>query len=323
MDKVKVSLCLITFNQPDSVACFLESISAYKYGSIEVLIRDDSTNDETFDTVDSYKSSCSVPIHYFRGKKSSSGGYDNALLFLTERAQGEYIWWYGDDVLVEDAISRVLSVLDGPQKFALVWINARNIDDSSDRGLDLGGDKIFEAPGAIFETNVGLLGFPSATIIRRDLISEKIKEAQKFIGTTLTGFYLVMSAITTPGAKSIYIQEPCLLSKPKPTGEVRWYDSFQVHGINYARISLDFRNAIDRKSYRKGIAEHFGRIWRAVLYERALGLETGFASRTPKLIKMAKLYWGYPEFYVAFFLMLLPRPVLGGLFKAFRKLRNR
>jgi hypothetical protein len=95
-----------------------------------------------------------------------------------------------------------------------------------------------------------------------------------------------------------------------------------VHGINYTHISLDFRDAIDRSSYRKGIAEQFGRIWRAVVYERAIGLETGFASRTPKLRKMVTLYWSYPEFYVAFSLMLVPRPVLKVLFKAFQRLRK-
>lgn len=322
MNNIKVSLCLITYNQPDSVSRFLEAINRQGCNGVEVLIRDDSPNDETQEIVNSYESSFPVQIRYFKGEKSPFGGYDKALLFLTEQAAGEYIWWYGDDTLAEDAISRVLDVLAGPDKFALVWLNARNINDPSDKGLDLGGDQVFEMPGAVFETNVGLLGFPSATIVRRELIADKITAASKFIGTTLTGFFLVLSAITSPRAKSFYIQSPCLLSEPKPVGEVRWYDSFRVHGINYTLISLDFKDRIDSVSYRKGVAEHFGRIWRAVLYERAIGLETGFASRTPKLASMTALYWTYPEFYIAFPLMLLPRPVLGMLFRFSRNLRR-
>lgn len=319
MSKVKVSLCLITYNQPNSVACFLEVVSKQVVDGVEVIICDDSSNNDTQDIVDSWVPRFSVPIRYFRGKKSSSGGYDKALLFATEQAIGEYVWWYGDDALAEDAISRVLNVLESPERFALVWLNSRDINDPMDRGLDLGGDCVFETPGGPFKTNVGLLGFPSATIVRRDLISKKIGGAKKFIGTTLTGFYLVLSAITTPRSKSFYIQEPCLLSQMKPSGEVRWYDSFRVHGINYALISLDFKDRIDQKSYRKGISEQFRRSWRAVLYERAIGFETGFASRTPKLAGMTSLYWTYPEFYIAFPLMMLPRPVLRILFRFYQK----
>ena len=322
MSKIKVSLCLITYNQPDSVARLLEAVGKQGGDGLEVLIRDDSPNDDTQDIVNACMLDFPVPLRYFKAEKNPSGGYDKALLFLTEQAEGEYIWWYGDDILADDAISRLLVALASPERFALVWINARNIHDLADKGLDLGGDRIFETPGEVFATNVGLLGFPSATIIRRELISDCIVKARKFIGTTLTGFYLVLSAITAPRVKSLYIQRPCLLSQPKPAGEVRWYDSFEVHGINYMLISLDFRDRIDGASYRKGIAEHYGRIWRAVVYERAVGLETGFASRNLKLAQMARLYWTYPEFYLAFPLMLLPRPVLGMAYRTYRKLRG-
>jgi abequosyltransferase len=319
---IKVSLCLITYNQPDSVARFLEAVGRQAVDGVEVLVRDDSPNNDTLDIVNACAPGFPVPLRYFKGEKSTSGGYDKALLYLTAQAEGEYIWWYGDDILADDAISRVLAALASPEKFALVWLNARNIHDPTDKGLDLGCDHIFETPGEIFATNVGLLGFPSATIIRRELVAACINKAQKFVGTTLTGFYLVLSAITVPRVKSFYIQQPCLLSQPKPAGEVRWYDSFGVHGINYTLISLEFGDRIDGASYRKGISDHYGRIWRAVVYERAVGLETGFASRSPKLAWMARLYWTYPEFYIALPLMLIPRPVLGMAYRTYRVLRG-
>jgi len=323
MSKIKLSICLITCGQPDSVARFLEASGKQGVDGVEVLVCDDSPNNETRDIVNSCASNFPVPLRYFKGNRSPSGGYDKALIYLSERAEGEYIWWYGDDVLADDAISRVLAAVASPEKFALIWLNARNIDDPSDKGLDLGGDRTFESPGEIFATNVGLLGFPSATIIRRELVAASIDEARKYIGTTLTGFYLVLSAITAPRAKAVYIQQAILLSFAKPAGEVRWYDSFEVHCINYALISLDFRDRIDRVSYRSGIADHYGRIWRAVVYERAIGLETGFASRGPKLARMASLYWSYPEFYIAVTLMSLPRSVLGMAHQIYRRLRCR
>ena len=323
MNQIKISLCLITYNQPASVTRFFESLAQQATSEIELLIRDDSPNSETREVVEFYVSTLSIPIRYFKGEKSLTGGYDKALLFLTERAQGEYIWWFGDDAFAKDAISIVMSTLNRPEKFAMVLINSRDINNPLDKGLDLQGNQIFNLPGEIFRINVGLLGFPSATILRRELIAEKIEEAHKFIGTTLTGYYLVLTAITSTGAKSFYVQTPCLLSNPKPEGEVRWYDSFAVHGLNYTLISLDFVDKIDRISYRKGISDQYRRAWRAVIYERALGYQTGFAAPTPKLAKMTSLYWTYPEFYIAFPLMMMPRPALGLMWRIYKKLRNK
>jgi hypothetical protein len=95
-----------------------------------------------------------------------------------------------------------------------------------------------------------------------------------------------------------------------------------VHGINYTLISLDFVDKIDRIPYRKGISDQYGRAWRAVIYERALGYQTGFAASRPKLAKMSSLYWTYPEFYIAFPLMLMPRPLLRIMWKIYKNLRN-
>ncbi len=322
MSNIKISLCLITYNQPESVARFLELLAQQATSAIELLIRDDSPNSKTQEVVDFYISKLSIPVRYFKGEKSLIGAYDKALLFLTEKAEGEYIWWFGDDAFARDAVSTVLSVLNRSENFALVLINSRDINNPLDKGLDLQGDQIFNFPGEMFRINVGLLGFPSATILRRELIAEKIKEAYKFVGTTLTGYYLVLAAITSIGAKSFYIQTPCLLSNPKPEGEARWYDSFAVHGINYTLISLDFVDKIDRISYRKGISDQYGRAWRAVIYERALGYQTGFAASRPKLAKMSSLYWTYSEFYIAFPLMLMPRPLLSIMWKIYKNLRN-
>ncbi len=150
--------------------------------------------------------------------------------------------------------------------------------------------------------------------------------AQKFIGTTLTGYYLVLHVISQKNKEFVFLQETCILSNTKPPGEVRWYDSFQVHGINYFIVAQEFKDKFDRNSLRKGLADQFGRIWRAVIVERALGLKTGFASPSPKIINMSRLYWSYPEFYIALPLMLLPRPVLRvsyALLKKTRKLRGK
>ena len=85
---IKVSLCLITYNQPDSVASFLEAVGRQGVDGVEVLVRDDSSNNETQAIVNAFITNSPLPLRYFKGEKSAFGGYDKALLFLTELAKG-------------------------------------------------------------------------------------------------------------------------------------------------------------------------------------------------------------------------------------------
>lgn len=320
-NKPTLSICLPTYNQPNSIRAFFQSIERQLSPEVEILIRDDSPNDDTGAVVRDFSAHLPIPIHYFKGEKSKVGGYDKALLFLTKQAEGKYLWWYGDDVLADGAVARILSLTKKQPDLSFIWLNARDKNDEKDLGFDLGGDKLFKNGSEIFATNVGLLGFPSATLLRREEALGGLSGAEKFIGTTLVGYYLVLYVISK-NKMAYFMQEPCLLSDPKPPGEVRWYDSFQVHAVNYYVIAQDFKDKFDRRAFRRGLADQFGRIWRAVIVERALGLKTGFASQSPKISKMAKLYYSYPEFWIALPLFLVPRPILGWAYKTYKFLRG-
>ncbi len=317
-NKPLISICIITCNQPEAVKNVIYDISLQESEDIEILVRDDSSDSKTEKIVEKAIKEINVPIQYFHSKKESFGGYDKALLDITEKANGKYVWWFGDDRLSKKAIDKVVSIAKSEDDFSFIWLNARNINDSSDIGFDLGGDMTFSNASDIFEKNVGLLGFPTITILNREEAIRGIEGAQNFIGTTLTGFFLLLYVITQKNKKSIFVQEPIILSEPKPHGENRWYDSFQVHGINYFLVAKNFKNSILPKSFRKGMSDQYGRIWRAVVYERAMGLSTGFASSSQKIWKMTKLYWLYPEFYIALPLMLLPRFVLRLVYKLYK-----
>lgn len=317
-----LSICIPTYNQPEAIENFFASVSGQLTSDVEILIRDDSPNEDTTPIVDKYRSKIPAPLVYFKGEKSKVGGYDKALLFLTSKANGQYIWWYGDDVMVPGAIGRILETIRINPHVSFIWLNSRDISNPNDQGLNLGGDKYFTDGSEVFAINVGLLGFPSITLLKREEALPEIPNAQKFIGTTLTGYYLVLHILSQKNKKFIFLQDPCLMSNPKPPGEVRWYDSFQVHGINYFVIAQAFKRKFEGKQFRKGLADQFGRIWRAVIVERALGLNTGFAAPSPKLWKMTKLYWSYPEFYVALPLMLLPRFILRLCYLLFKGMKK-
>lgn len=316
-----ISICIPTYNQPNSIRTFFDSAENQLTDDMEVIIRDDSPNDETGRVIKEWNGKLKCPVKYFKGEKSEFGGYDKALLFLTREARGRYLWWCGDDILAPDAVERILALIKSNSELDFIWLNARDINIETDRGFDLGGDKAFKNGSEIFSTSVAHLGFPSVTILRHEKAIKNISGAEKFIGTTLTGYYLVLSVISQNG-KAYFIQKPCLLSHPKPQGEIRWYESFTVHGVNHYVIAQKFKDKFDKRAFRKGLADQFGLAWRAVIVERALGFNTGFASLSPKIWKLTKLYWSYPEFWVALPLFMLPRPALALAYKFYKQIKN-
>ena len=191
-NKPLISICIITCNQPEAVKNVIYDISLQESEDIEILVRDDSSDSKTEKIVEKAIKEINIPIQYFHSKKESFGGYDKALLDVTEKANGKYVWWFGDDRLSKKAIDKVVSIARSKDDFSFIWLNARNINDSSDIGFDLGGDMTFSNASDIFEKNVGLLGFPTITILNREDAVRGIKDAKKFIGTTLTGFFLLL-----------------------------------------------------------------------------------------------------------------------------------
>ncbi|MBI4993479.1 glycosyltransferase family 2 protein [Candidatus Wolfebacteria bacterium] len=315
-EKFILSICIPTYNEPDNVKLLLENLSKQSTPEVEILIRDDSTDDKTEKIVNSYLTKIPGQLRYFKGEKAAIGGYDIALLSLIESAKGDYIWWFGNDVMGDGAINKIITTIKRFPDISLIWINSAGIHNQSDVGVDFGGDRFFINADEVFETDVGLLGFSS--IIKRKEAMEGMEESKKFIGSALACFYLSLHVLSGRKGRFYFIQKPYMLCTAKPSGEVRWYDSFQVHGINYFLISQKFKNKFNKKSFKKGLAKQFGQIWRAVLVERALGFTTGFGSKTPKIKKMFQCYWNFPEFWIALPFFLMPRIILRVFYRFYK-----
>jgi glycosyltransferase involved in cell wall biosynthesis len=315
-EDIILSICIPTYNEPDNVKILLDNLSKQSTPEVEILIRDDSPNDKTQNIVSGYFSKIPGYLKYFKGEKSEVGGYDVALLSLIESAKGDYIWWFGDDVMGDGAINKIINTVKKFPDISLIWINSAGINNQNDVGVDFGGDRFFKDADEVFETDIGLLGFSS--IVKRKEAMEGIEEAKKFIGSALACFYLSLQVLSERKGRFYFIQKPYMLCTAKPSGEVRWYDSFQVHGINYYIISQKFKNKFNKKSFKRGLSKQFGQIWRAVLVERALGFTTGFGSKTPKIKKMFQFYWNFPEFWLALPFFLTPRFILRILYKIYK-----
>ena len=310
-----LSFCIPTYGQPVQIKRTLDSLLDQDLEGVEIVIRDDNPDSMTEKIISEYLPR--LPIRYFHMNKE---GIDPAFLFLSKEAIGSFIWWFGDDILYPGAIGKVVDVLKCNKKLDFMYINSTDMG-GKNYSVQIGGSRFFRDKNEALLELKDQLGFCSAMLFSKEMLLSGLPKAEKFVGSSWVTLFLALNTLVL--GKSLYFLDgKNFLSDPKPAGEIRWYDSFEVHGINFFVIAQEFKDGFDHKTLRKVLADKFGDSWRSVIVERALGFETGFASPSPKIIKMAKLYWSYPEFYVALPLMLLPRSLLKFFCVCYKRVMN-
>lgn len=311
-----LSICIPTYNQPTKIRRLLESIIDQITPEVEVVVRDDSTNDETKIIIDEF--SIKIPIRYIRGKKE---GLDVAIIFLTHTAKGRYVWWIGDDVIAPGAIAHICSVIKNNPEISFIWINSGDITNNKMIAVDDRTEHFFKDKNEVIETDIGLLGFITSTLFKKESAISGLSAAENYVGSAFVCMYIILHVLTQPG-KFYFLGTPYILSDSKPAGEVRWYDQFQVFCINLFSIVMAFEGKFSRQSIRKTLSRNLHYAIKAVIIERAQGLKTGFASSSPKVVPMMRLYWSYWEAWLALPFLICPQFILKILYRGYKKIKQ-
>lgn len=111
----KVSICIPTFNRKDYIQKTLDSIFSQTYKDYEIIIVDDGSTDGTEEIIKSYD----FPIRYNWQSNRGDAFSRNRLIDL---ANGEYISFVdSDDLLVPDALERMIRVMESEQEDVIVY----------------------------------------------------------------------------------------------------------------------------------------------------------------------------------------------------------
>lgn len=319
-----LSICILSYNQASEVERLLNSLVSQVTADTEIVIRDDSTNNETELLVERF--SRTIPIRYFHGKKE---GIDKTVIFLTEEARGEFVWWLGDDDVVPGGIAQVLDVIRNTRDLTFVWANYR-LAGAKDLAIDLPSNCFFSSRDEILELGGAALGFVSATVFKRELALPGIDGARKYIGSAFVNLYLVLYVISQPG-RHYYVHGPVVICHPATIDEIKAVvvkrpgvvrnDAFEVFGVNFSRIVREFALVFSSAAIRRTIKKSFGQTWRGMLVAWIGGWDTPKGKR----VKMLKYFWTFPECWVALILFLAPLSVnrlLYRIYKAFRANRG-
>lgn len=267
---------------------------------IEIVVRDDSEDGETEKIARGFEQH--LNLRYFKGKRQ---GLDEALLFLTSKANGKFVWWIGDDLLVPGALNQIISVLKNNLSIGFMWVNSADI--TNDKNLCVKDETMyfFANHNEVLKLDVGLLGFITATIFRRDLVLSGLPAAKTYQGSAFVCMYLILHVIAQ-APNCYYFGKPMFLSEPKLPGLPRWYEPVKVFGINLFLIVKEFEGHFDKKMLTKALSKNISQVLRAILVEQAKGYKSGFASGKKYLPKLFLLYWRYPVIYLYLPLFLLP-----------------
>lgn len=103
-----VSIMIPTYNRPELFEKTLQSALAQSYDNIEILVNDNSTNEDTSSLIRKYE--CDSRLKYYRNKDAKCKE-DNFRPF-EHNAKGEYLQWcMDDDILHKDKLSMMVSVM--------------------------------------------------------------------------------------------------------------------------------------------------------------------------------------------------------------------
>lgn len=315
-----LSICIPTYNRPRQFERLANCLLLQEeLENIEIVIRDDSLNEATRTVIEKILSPTGINIRYFSGERI---GLDAANIFLIENATGKFIWWFSDDdEMRPGAISHVLDLVRSDRDLRYIWMN---FDFGKDGNPAVKTDcKYFKSGDeAIVElgTNIGLL---STHIFRRETALEAIQLAkQNLMGFAFAGLIPIFHVITSPGnyylLGTTYIlcnptEKEEVVSLTVKNGEIV-NNAFEVYGVHFQQVVMLFRGRFSDTAIRKVLSTNFASLWRGML----VGWIGGWDTPEGKRLRMLKLYWSFPECWIALPLFCLPRSVVTAFYKVYK-----
>lgn len=311
-----LSLCIPTYNRPHEFRRLAECLCLQdRINEIELVIRDDSPNYDTLDVINKILIPAGIDVKYSRGEKI---GVDSANLLLIENAVGKYLWSFSDDdEMRSGALAHVLGLLESDCNIRYVWANfdyqteGRSVVDTTCRYFASGDDVI-----STLGVNIGLI---STHIFHRESALQALELArQNLYGFGFAGLIPIFHIITSPG-RFYLLGTSYILCNPTSKEEIFIVvnrngsidnKGFEVYGVHFSSVVSLFKGRFSNKAVRELLSKNFASLWRGML----VGWAGGWDTPKGKRLKMLKIYWNFPECWIALPLFCLPRQVVKNLY---------
>jgi glycosyltransferase involved in cell wall biosynthesis len=320
MKPIKLSLCIPTYNRPKEFERMISKVVPQLTNDVEIVICDDSENLETKEIFRKSIQNKNINQQYHVGEKI---GLDAAILFLIEKANGEFIWLFSDDdELLNGGIEEVLTKITANPDLNAIWAN---FDSDLPSGVAIKNREsgFFQSGSELLEVVGNGIGLISTQIFRRKegLLGFEIAKKHIF-GFSFVSTAVYLSVLAGPG-RFYFLNGPFIMCHPTTpdeiikitnrTGEII-NNGFRVYGVEFHNIVREFDGKFDRKSIRKLLSENFGALWRGMV----VGYAGGWDTPRNKRLQMLRIYWSYWECWIALSLLSMPRFLIYFLYRFYK-----
>lgn len=191
-EKPFISICILSYNRPDTLHRLLKTIDATRFEEIEIVICEDCSpkQSEIREVVEKFSRTSQYKINYQENEKNL--GYDGTFCQLVKHAKGEWLIFMGDDdEFVRNSFDSVTDFLKGNPQLGYVLKTHYLIHDNGEKEkFQYFPKTTFFEPGIetyveLFRKSVFIAGF----MIKGEEARKHITD--RFDGTMLIQLYLL------------------------------------------------------------------------------------------------------------------------------------
>jgi len=226
-----LSICIPTFNRAEylkeCLTSVLLSIAEHEH-EIEIVISDNASADDTGNIVHAFQDTHPW-IRYHRNEQNI--GAERNFYHLAKLAQGENIWIFGDDDIMEvSAVSRVLDNICAGYDLTIcnysLW-DKQFVVQLKANGLDGEQDQSFDDSNALMERFGLHLGYISCVVIKRRLFLKlPSDEYESFTEYGFPFLFAVYYGVANDVCNMSYVAESMLRNRGGNSGDYDWYKYF-------------------------------------------------------------------------------------------------
>lgn len=241
--QIKLSICIPSYNRPDTLVRLLDSIDCKKHiDVVEVIISEDCApkQEQVRMNVGAYIETSPLMIHYFENEENL--GYDRNLRQCVRRASGDWIVYMGDDdQFVSNELDSYIDYLESIGEDAGYVLRSYQVLHANHHVEYMRyykGNQIFDAGEQTYEELFRKSVFISGFTIRRKWVKDL--DTEMFNGTLLYQLYL--QAEVCMNHKAVYYDRPITMQVDEES--VPYFGSSKAEQHLYTAGTVTLNNSI-------------------------------------------------------------------------------
>jgi len=256
MNKIKLSICIPTYNMgnflSDTIKSIVGNLSSEISKNLEICISDNASTDNSSEVIAQWRQKTTIPIIYVKNEQNL--GADANFLKVIEISTGDYCWFLGaDDRIVTEKIPDIYNLCK-KMEFDIILGDRINTNVSG----DILGNQYYAQHQMIVTTDnfsdylmrsdtiASIYSYISSIIFKRqkwnNITKEQTDIVHSFLGSSYVHAFVLLAMLKNKG-KMNYLHDVIVINR-------RDNDSF-LQGNYFNRVKIDF-------NYIKIIKQVFG-----------------------------------------------------------------